>query len=624
MRRLPVRSRHGWLAGQQLGRRIAPESFTSTEATVSRESARDVAVIIGLGHLGRAVAHRLGSDYRLVVADSDQQVVEDTAGELGRAGIDARAALVDVSDYESVRGLAALAKALGEFRAVVRTESRPPSEMTADEIIAEGVVGTANILDAFGRIARPGSVAVCVAGIAGTLADLSKKDERALARTPAPKLTRVRAFDAADRDKDAAYAFAQRAIHLRAEAASIDWGIRGGRTVSISPGAIAHDESEPALLGLSDDVRSVILESPEDFVGTVDDVAEAVAFAIGDDASYVTGADLRVDGGLVSAARWSRGQTRSSDSPVAPVERASCAQKQPTPTGASREVVVITGCGGMGAAIARRLGADYTLVLADYRQEALDSACEELRQVGCEVHPAQVDVSDQVAVRELAEAADSLGRFRAVVHTAGLSPVQASTEQIVAVDLMGTAYVLDEFGKIARPGSVALCIASQSAYMTSFPPDIEEQLATAPVSELRDLPVFDPAQVSPQAAYPKAKLANKLRVEAAANEWRKRGGRTASVGPGIILTPMGQEELVGRNGTIIRAMIAMSAARRAGEPEEVAGVVAFLLSDRASFVSGTDLLMDGGFIAWMKTVRRGGFGVVPRMLGRRLRAKLLP
>jgi NAD(P)-dependent dehydrogenase (short-subunit alcohol dehydrogenase family) len=377
----------------------------------------------------------------------------------------------------------------------------------------------------------------------------------------------------------------------------------------------------PDLRGLPEDVRSVLSASPGDFVGSFDDVAAAVAFAISDDASYVTGADLRVDGGAVAAVRHAVRRQPSCCCHTALLGGAALRRGQSAQPG-SKDVVVITGAGGMGTAIGLLLGRDHTLVMADYSQEALDLSRGRLEEMGFEVHPVLFDVSDQGAVRNLAAKADALGRFRAVVHTAGVSPVQASTEQIAAVDLMGTAYVLEEFGKIARRGSVAVCIASMSAYMTSLSRDIEERLATAPISELRELDVLDPAQVSPQAAYPKAKRANLVRAEAAANVWRQRGARAVSLGPGIILTPMGRDELAGKTGPIVRAMIAISAARRAGEPEDVAAVVAFLVSEAASFISGADLLMDGGVVAWINTVRRGGPGVVLRMLWSRLVCQL--
>jgi NAD(P)-dependent dehydrogenase (short-subunit alcohol dehydrogenase family) len=266
----------------------------------------------------------------------------------------------------------------------------------------------------------------------------------------------------------------------------------------------------------------------------------------------------------------------------------------------AREVVVVTGMGGMGIAIARRLGTGRVLVLAEIFGEALDRVAEQLRGEGHDVHAVQTDVSDVQSVRALALTADSLGVFRAVVHTAGLSPVQASPERIVAVDIMGTAYVLDEFGKIAQNGSVAVCIASMAGTMTPLPPEVEMAFATTPTSELASLPALDPANLDPSAAYGIAKRANQVRVEAASVEWGARGGRTVSISPGIISTPMGQAELAGPSGEMMRNMIAASGAKRIGTPDDIAAAVAFLVSHEASFITGTDLLVDGGTVAGLR------------------------
>jgi len=583
----------------------------------------EVIVITGLGDLGVAIARRLGGDYELVLADSSQGALDAATAQLSDDGFKVHPVLVKVSDLESVRNLAAAAQSLGTFRAVIHTERVPPSELTAEEILADGVLGTANILQAFGEIACPGSTAVCVAGVAGTLTQLSGKDERALIRTHARRLPTLKILDSVKTDKDTAYAFAKRAIQLRVEAASIDWGLRGGRTVSVSPGPLSTARAEPQSLGLSQRVREVISESESWFMGSLDHLLDAIEFLTSDKASFITGTDLRVDGGAVAAFRWAQIREPLRSESVGRSRRASPLEKSAINTHEERHVVVITGLGGMGIAIARRLGKDFTVVLADISQKALDNATQELEPIGCEVHPVQIDVSDQTSVRDLAVMANSLGRFRVLVHTAGVSPAQASTQQIAKVDLMGTAYVLEEFGRIAQPGSVAVCIASMAGHMVSLSPEIEEKLATAPPSELMNLSVLDPAQVSPQLAYPKAKRANLLRVESAANEWRKQGARVVSISPGIIMTPMTQEELsAGLSSMVMRVMIAMSGLERGGQPEEIAGVVAFLVSEESSSISGVDLLVDGGVVGWMNTMKRGGIRMILGTLFRKLRARL--
>ncbi|MGD0018541.1 MAG: SDR family oxidoreductase [Candidatus Limnocylindrales bacterium] len=267
---------------------------------------------------------------------------------------------------------------------------------------------------------------------------------------------------------------------------------------------------------------------------------------------------------------------------------------------APHEVVVVTGTGGMGMAIARRLGTGRHLVLAEYAKESLATAAEVLAGEGHWVHQVRVDISDAAAVKDLAAQAAGLGQIRAVVHTAGVSPVQASPARIVAVDVIGTALLLDAFEQYVGPGTVMVCIASMAGSMTPLPPDVEALLATTPTNQLAGLPLLDPATIDPGAAYGIAKRANQVRVQAASVGWGKRGGRVVSLSPGIISTPMGQQELAGPSGDMMRHMIDASATQRLGTPEDIASAVEFLVSPAASFITGTDLLIDGGVVAALR------------------------
>ena len=201
------------------------------------------------------------------------------------------------------------------------------------------------------------------------------------------------------------------------------------------------------------------------------------------------------------------------------------------------EVVVITGAGGMGLAIARRLGTGRHVVLADVIERALGDATRMLKGEGHQVHPVVTDVSDPGAVASLAAVAAGLGRIRTIVHTAGVSPVQASPDRIVLVDVIGTALLLDAFLPYAQAGTVAICIASMAGTMASLPAEDERGLATTPTAELASLSILDPATMNPGSAYGIAKRANQLRVRAAAIAWGRRGARVVSISPGIIVLP---------------------------------------------------------------------------------------
>jgi NAD(P)-dependent dehydrogenase (short-subunit alcohol dehydrogenase family) len=273
----------------------------------------------------------------------------------------------------------------------------------------------------------------------------------------------------------------------------------------------------------------------------------------------------------------------------------------------NREVLVVIGAGGMGQAIARRQASGKAILLADFDEETLKAAADALRGDGHDVTVAATDVSAPDSVQALAATAASLGRVTQVAHTAGLSPVQAPAAAILRVDLLGTALVLDEFAKIIEPGGAGVAIASMAAHMgVPLTADQEHALASTPSAELLRLPFANPEAVTdPGAAYGVAKRGNVLRVQAASASWGRRGARINSISPGVIATPMGRAELGAASGPMMRQLIGASATGRTGTPEEIAAAAAFLLGPQASFVTGTDLLVDGGAVAALRSGQLG-------------------
>jgi NAD(P)-dependent dehydrogenase (short-subunit alcohol dehydrogenase family) len=269
----------------------------------------------------------------------------------------------------------------------------------------------------------------------------------------------------------------------------------------------------------------------------------------------------------------------------------------------TRQVLVVIGAGGMGQAIARRQAVGKTVLLADFNETTLHAAADTLRGDGHDVTTQRVDVSSYESVTELARKAAALGSVAQVAHTAGLSPVQASPAAILAVDLLGVAYVLDEFARVIAPGGAGLVISSMAGYLAPpLTPDQEAALAHAPADELLRLPFASPEHIAqPQAAYGIAKRANHLRVQAASGPWGERGARVNAISPGVILTPMGQQELASEHGQLMRAMIDASGAGRPGTPDDIASAAAFLLGPDSTFITGTDLLVDGGVLAALRS-----------------------
>lgn len=266
------------------------------------------------------------------------------------------------------------------------------------------------------------------------------------------------------------------------------------------------------------------------------------------------------------------------------------------------EVIVLIGSGAIGQAIARRVAPGKHLLLADVRESNARAASETLASVGYQVSTHLVDVSSREAVHALATAAADLGDIMGVIHTAGLSPTQASAEAILKVDLYGTALVLEEFGRVVAAGGSGVVIASQAGHMLpALGWEQEALLAQTPADELLALPMLQPDQGRDSGwAYGISKRANSLRVQAAAIPWGERGARINAISPGIIFTPLAKDEMTGPNAAGYRRMIELSAAGRGGTPDEVGAAAAFLMGPDAAFITGSDLLMDGGVIAAMR------------------------
>lgn len=264
----------------------------------------------------------------------------------------------------------------------------------------------------------------------------------------------------------------------------------------------------------------------------------------------------------------------------------------------NKPVIALLGAGCMGTAIVRRIAAGKIILLGDISEKTLDKVAKELRYGGYEVYTQVVDATDKASVRAFADQAASLGPVKYFIDTAGASPNQATPEHIVKLDLISTAIAIDEFGKVIAEGGAGLIVSSQTGYMMNFSQEVEQQLALTPTEELADLPfVKEDAVANSGVAYIAAKRCNHLRVRtAAATTWGERRARINTISPGIIVTPLAYDEF-NAAGDGYQKMIEASPARRVGTADEIAAAGAFLLSEEAGFITGTDLLIDGGVIA---------------------------
>lgn len=261
-------------------------------------------------------------------------------------------------------------------------------------------------------------------------------------------------------------------------------------------------------------------------------------------------------------------------------------------------VLVIVGSGGMGIPIARRLGVGKQILIADFSKVNLDTAEAALTNEGYSVHTALVDISGYASVRDLAQKAAEIGFVETIVHTAGVGPSIGSARRVYEIDLLGTVNIIDAFLPVLQAGSNLVCISSMAGHLCPpLTPELERHLATAPrevVLNHPDLRIDDLEEPGASAtAYAISKRANLVRVQASAGAWGLKGARINSVSPGVISTELGRKEIEGPAGKFVQS----SPAGRAGAPEDIVNAVAFLISPASCFITGNDILVDGGVVS---------------------------
>jgi NAD(P)-dependent dehydrogenase (short-subunit alcohol dehydrogenase family) len=261
------------------------------------------------------------------------------------------------------------------------------------------------------------------------------------------------------------------------------------------------------------------------------------------------------------------------------------------------KVTILLGAGSIGQAIARRISTGKHLVIADYKEENAKLAAKILEDAGFECSTVQTDLSSRKSIQNMIAHAHQFGEIINLINAAGVSPSQASVDVILKTDLYGTAVLMEEVGKVIAEGGSGIIISSQSGHrLGALSQEQSEALAMTPTEDLLSLPFLKDITDTLK-AYQYSKRANVLRVMYEATRWGKRAATINSISPGIIITPLANDELHGPRKDGYLEMIKTSPAGRAGTPDEVGDLAEFLMSSRGRFISGADILIDGGTTA---------------------------
>lgn len=264
-----------------------------------------------------------------------------------------------------------------------------------------------------------------------------------------------------------------------------------------------------------------------------------------------------------------------------------------------KDVVVLIGAGLIGVACARRVSAGKHLIVADLNKDTADKVAKDLYNAGFETSSIKVDLSNRLDILNVIKEAKKYGNITNVINAAGVSPSQAPIKKILEVDLYGTSVLLEEFGKVISEGGSLVVISSQSGHrLGALTQEENELLALTPTEELLKLDMLKEENVkNTLTAYQLAKRCNVLRVASESVKWAKKNARVNSISPGIIITPLANDELNGPRGDNYKKMIELSPAKRAGTPDEVGDLCEFIMSSKGKFITGADFLIDGGATA---------------------------
>ena len=271
-------------------------------------------------------------------------------------------------------------------------------------------------------------------------------------------------------------------------------------------------------------------------------------------------------------------------------------------------VCVITGGGScMGLEAAKFMPKDKIIVISGRTMSKLENGVNELKELGYTAYAKTCDTSDRESVKELVDFCLSLGEIKNVINSAGVSPAMKGTpEGILRINALGTVYVNQEFSKVMNPGSVIVDVSSNSAYILPSIIIPKKAYALAETDEALFLKKLVKRASIAKGEYQQKGFAYSLSknfvvwyAKKCAFEYGVKGIRVVSLSPGLIATDMGNLEK--EDGGML---IPFSAEERMGKPEELGYALATVADERNGYLTGVDVLIDGGSVSGMKLFKK--------------------
>ncbi|MFS4417178.1 SDR family oxidoreductase [Maribacter sp. 2307ULW6-5] len=259
-----------------------------------------------------------------------------------------------------------------------------------------------------------------------------------------------------------------------------------------------------------------------------------------------------------------------------------------------KKTMVVTGAaGGIGTACAKMFK-EHTLVLTDYSGALVEKTVATFREEGYTAVGQACDITKADQVRALRDFALAQGTFGGLVHTAGVSGSAKDVKKVYDIDLVGTDIVVHVFREAATEGSAVVLMASMMGHTVAADAKRDHALVH-PREEGSFALVQRFVNGDADLMYNVAKRGVQLLCRAHAPSYGARGARILSVSPGVIMTPMAQKAAE-EHPERMRQMREMTPMGRNGTPGDIAQVVQFLVGHGASFITGCDLLVDGGLV----------------------------